>query len=61
MIQPKILHISFNRPSEPLRVYLRDDNDRVVATFEDFGEAHRWLKEHNYEHNSVNGGLWVLP
>jgi len=60
MTLPRILHIGFNRPDGPLRVYLRDDeDDRIVASFDNFGEAHRWLKVRGYEHSPVNGGLWV--
>jgi len=59
MDPPKLLRIGFNRPDEPLRVFLREQDGVLVASFEDFGEAHRWLKEHGYDHSPINGGLWV--
>lgn len=59
MTEPRLLRLGFNRPDEPLRVYLSKDTGDVVATFDDFTDAHRWLKDHGYNHSPVNGGLWV--
>jgi len=59
MAHPNVLRLRFNRPHEELRVYLYDVDDALVASFDDLGEAHRWLRERHYLHSPINGGLWV--